>query len=107
MTWLEFYGFSVAAAKTSISHIRSPWSEFLKTVSLPKSLHGYASWMATGLLYNKPWTHTNWVDFDHNTGWYVDAGFLDPNSHVITAMEMYRRNGSRWIFALALIGYKW
>lgn len=79
----------MSSTKTSVSTVEYPKSEFLKTVSLPKSLHGYASRMAGSLLYNKPWTHSNRVDFDHNSGRYVDAGFLDPNSSLLSAVEMY------------------
>lgn len=43
MERLQFYGFEVSSAKTSVSTIEFPKSEFLKTVSLPDSLHGYAS----------------------------------------------------------------
>lgn len=90
MDQLDYYGFDVSKEKTSISTIELPKSEFLKTVSLPKSLHGYASRMAGACLYNKPWTHSNRMDYDHNSGRFVDAGFLDPNSAFLNYLEMYR-----------------
>lgn len=65
---INLNGFDISIDKNMINNRYYPVTEFLKTMIFKRSICAYSSRMASSMIYNKPWTHTDKMEYNHGTG---------------------------------------